>query len=47
VTPAAVYSVVDLSKGNRTAKAIAILEKQFGKGITTRNWNTILKLANL
>jgi uncharacterized protein (DUF1697 family) len=47
VTPAAVYSVVDLSNGNRTAKAIAILEKEFGKGITTRNWNTILKLAGL
>lgn len=39
-----VFSVVDLAKGRGTPEAMAILEKNFGAGITTRNWNTILKI---
>jgi uncharacterized protein (DUF1697 family) len=31
---------------NETTKVMSFLEKEFGKEITTRNWNTIQKLAN-
>jgi uncharacterized protein (DUF1697 family) len=41
---AEVLSVVDLSKGKGTSEAMAILEKEFGAGVTTRNWNTFLKV---
>jgi uncharacterized protein (DUF1697 family) len=40
-----VLSVLDLSK-SQTTKAMDDLEKLFGKNITTRNWNTIIKMAN-
>ena len=39
-----VFSVVDLKYGKSVA-AMAILEKVFGKEITTRNWNTIEKIG--
>lgn len=38
-----IFSVLDLSKGI-TVKGMDDLEKIFGKEITTRNWNTIVKL---
>lgn len=38
-------SVLDLDK-NQTTDAMNVLDKEFGKGITTRNWNTILKIGN-
>ena len=41
-----VFSVLDLSISN-TPEAMNMLEKIYGKNITTRNWNTILKIANL
>lgn len=40
------YSVLDLSKGSGTVDAMAIMEKEFGKLVTTRNWNTIEKMLN-
>lgn len=40
----AIYSVLDLSKGIGTVDAMAIIEKEFGKLVTTRNWNTIEKM---
>lgn len=40
----ALYSVLDLSKGSGTVDAMAIIEKEFGKLVTTRNWNTIEKM---
>ncbi|HEY6172510.1 MAG TPA: DUF1697 domain-containing protein [Candidatus Kapabacteria bacterium] len=40
----ALYSVLDLSKGKGTVDAMAIIEKEFGKLVTTRNWNTIEKM---
>jgi uncharacterized protein (DUF1697 family) len=43
----AVFSVLSLSKKFGTIDAMDILGKEFGKNITTRNWNTIVKLANL
>lgn len=39
-------SVLDLNFKGST-KAMERLDKTFGKNITTRNWNTILKLAHL
>lgn len=39
-----IYSVLDLSKGSGTVDAMAIIEKEFGKLITTRNWNTVEKM---
>jgi uncharacterized protein (DUF1697 family) len=41
----AIFSIVDLSKAG-TVEAMAILEKEFGKNITTRNWNTIVKIVS-
>ncbi len=41
-----VFSVLDLSKGKGTTEAMNILEKEYGKGVTTRNWNTVLKALN-
>lgn len=39
-----VFSVLDLSKG-KTVKGMDDLELIFGKDITTRNWNTVIKLT--
>lgn len=39
-----VYSTVDLGV-TKTVKAMAILEQLFGKGITTRNWNSVKRIA--
>ena len=46
VTDHAVFSVLDLAK-NKTPSAMMILEKTFGKAITTRNYNTVVKLAGM
>ena len=42
-----VCSVLDLSTGTKSTDAMKILESEFGKNITTRNWNTVLKIATL
>ena len=42
-----VYSVLALEEGARTVDLMAILEKEYGKGATTRNWNTIQKAVAL
>lgn len=39
-----ILSVLDLSK-SKTPKAMKILEQHYGKDITTRNWNTILRIG--
>ncbi len=41
-----IYSVVNLLPNLRPYRIIGFLEKEFGKKITTRNWNTILKIVN-
>ncbi len=43
----AVFSVVTLTPTSRTVDSMGILEKEFGKNITTRNWNTVVKIAAL
>ena len=45
VTNREICSVVDLNLGRGTVEAMGILEKEFGKNITTRNWNTVEKIA--
>jgi uncharacterized protein (DUF1697 family) len=45
VTPGEVFSVVTLSEDGRTPDLMAFLERAFGKGITTRTWPTVIKLA--
>lgn len=42
-----VYSVLTVEDGGRTVDLMAILEKEYGKRATTRNWNTIVKAAAL
>jgi len=41
-----VCSVLTLSPGRRTPELMSILEKEFGKTVTTRNWNTIIKVLD-
>ena len=45
VTKSEIFSVLDLAIAN-TPEAMNILEKSYGKKITTRNWNTILKIID-
>ncbi len=44
VSSGEVCSVLTLSPEMRTTEAMSVLEKTFGKKITTRNWNTIEKI---
>lgn len=44
VTKTEVFSVVYLSPHRRTVDVMSILEKRFGSNITTRNWNTVIKV---
>lgn len=47
VTPKEVISVLTLSEGRRTPDAMNMLVREFGRNITTRNWNTVQKIADL
>ena len=40
------YSILDVSR-SKTTDAMNHLEKTYGKDITTRNWNTLTKIAGL
>jgi uncharacterized protein (DUF1697 family) len=42
-----VYSVLTLSESGRTVDLMGVLEREYGKSVTTRNWNTIQKIAAL
>lgn len=42
-----VCSVLQLSDKRNSVDCMNILEKEFGKNITTRNWNTVQKIAAL
>lgn len=46
VTPTAVCSVLTLARSGTTLDLMNFLDKQLGKQVTTRNWNTVLKLLN-
>ena len=41
-----VYSVVTLVPDSRSVDMMLVLEKQFGRKITTRNWKTILRVLS-
>lgn len=43
----AICSVLQLSSTRKTPDVMAMLEKEWGKKITTRSWNTVLKLASM
>ncbi|MBS0001363.1 MAG: DUF1697 domain-containing protein [Cyclobacteriaceae bacterium] len=45
-TDIAVFSVLDLEK-TKTTDAMKILDTEFGLDITTRNYNTVVKIAHL
>ena len=45
VTEHAVLSAITLAPGLGTTELMGWLEKRFGKDVTTRNWNTILKVV--
>lgn len=45
VSEGEIFSVLDVSAGGRTVDAMGIIEKEFGRKVTTRNWNTVLKVA--
>ena len=42
--PGYLASVLDRSQGSGTLDAMEVLGQKFGEGITTRNWNTVLKI---
>ena len=44
-TGSEVYGVVTLSPQTGTTDYMALVDREYGKGVTTRNWNTLLKLA--
>jgi uncharacterized protein (DUF1697 family) len=44
VTSREICSVVTLSPGRGTLDMMGFVEKEFGKNITTRNWNTVGKI---
>lgn len=46
-TDGEVCSVLTLSPTSRTVDSMSMLEREFGANITTRNWNTVVKLASL
>lgn len=45
VTDFEICSVLTLSPDRNSTDAMKILEKEYGKTITTRNWNTIIKIG--
>ena len=40
-------SVFVLSAKRNSTDAMKVIEKEYGKKVTTRNWNTVLKIASL
>jgi len=42
-----ICSVLILSQKRGTVDLMSFIEKEFGKNVTTRNWNTVKKLAAL
>lgn len=40
------FTVLELTEGEATPAAMSMLDKVFGKNITTRNWNTVMKVMS-
>lgn len=47
ITETEICTVLDLSSKNRTVDMMSILEHDYGKKVTTRNWNTVIKLYDI
>lgn len=47
ITSGEVLSAITLSPGWGTSELMAYLEKGFGPGVTTRNWNTITRVGGM
>ncbi len=45
VTNSEVCSVLIVNDRTRSVDSMAVLEKEFGKRVTTRNWNTVAKMV--
>lgn len=45
VSAGEVFSVLTLTPRSGTVNSMDLLEKEFGRNITTRNWNTITRIA--
>ncbi len=45
MTDDALVSVLTVTPGMGSVDAMAIIEKTYGKDVTTRNWNTIVKMG--
>jgi uncharacterized protein (DUF1697 family) len=45
VSSTEIVSILVISEKVKTTEAMNILEKEYGKRVTTRNWNTVLKLC--
>lgn len=45
--PDAICTVIDLASGKGTVDMMAMLEKTYGKAITTRTWTTVQKIGTL
>ena len=45
VTDREIISVLEVREPGKTPQAMNTLEKEFGRSITTRNWNTVKKIA--
>ncbi len=46
VSDTEICSVLTLNPSTRSVDAMQVLEKEYGKHITTRNWNTVKKIAH-
>lgn len=47
VTDTEVYWVIRIKEAGKTPESMTIIEKQFGKYSTTRNWNTVIKIGRM
>jgi uncharacterized protein (DUF1697 family) len=47
VTDREIFSVVTLTMDFGTSDMMVFLEKEFGSELTTRNWNTMIKILDL
>ena len=45
LTDTELFSVLVPAEGARSTDSMSLIEKDFGSGVTTRSWNTVLKIA--
>ena len=46
LTNSEVYSVITISTQKNTTDLMKVMDKEFGRKVTTRNWNTVLKCVD-